>query len=125
MDLQIEVMEREATRVVVLRGSVDGLTAERMQAALTAEVDGGNIRLVCDLAAVEYTSSAGLRALLATVKRARSQGGDLRLAAVNPPVRRVLEMSGFTSVLRLYEDVDSAVASYAGQSDPGPEEVRK
>jgi anti-sigma B factor antagonist len=48
------------------------------------------------------------------VKQAHSQGGDLRLAAVNPAVRRVLELSGFTSVLRLYDDVDTAVASYAG-----------
>jgi anti-sigma B factor antagonist len=114
MDLEIEVVAREPARVVVLRGSVDGLTAERMQATFAAEVDGGNVRLVGDLAAVEYTSSAGLRALLATVKQARSQGGDLRLAAVNPAVRRVLEMSGFTSVLQLYEDVETAVASYDG-----------
>jgi anti-sigma B factor antagonist len=113
MDLRIEVVERDRARVVVMNGSVDGLTAERMQAALTAEVEGGHVWLVGDLGGVEYTSSAGLRALLATVKQARSQGGDLRLASVNPAVRRVLEMSGFTSVLRLYEDVDSAVASYA------------
>jgi anti-sigma B factor antagonist len=113
MELEIKVVQRDQTRVVVLSGSVDGLTADRMQAALTAEVDGGHVRLVGDLGAVEYTSSAGLRALLATVKQARSQGGDLRLAAVNPAVRRVLELSGFTSVLRLYDDVDAAVASYA------------
>jgi anti-sigma B factor antagonist len=114
MELDIRVESRDRTRIVVLTGSVDGLTAERMQEAMSAEVDGGHVRLVGDLGAVEYTSSAGLRALLATVKQARSQGGDLRLAAVNPAVRRVLELSGFTSVLRLYDDVDTAVASYAG-----------
>jgi anti-sigma B factor antagonist len=114
MELEITVVPRDHARVVVLNGSVDGLTAERMLAALSAEVDDGHVRLVGDLGGVEYTSSAGLRALLATVKQARSRGGDLRLAAVNPAVRRVLEMSGFTSVLRLYDDVDTAVASYTG-----------
>jgi anti-sigma B factor antagonist len=63
---------------------------------------------------VLYTSSAGLRALLATVKDARSRGGDLRLAAVNPAVRKVLDLSGFTSILKVYDEVDEAVASYAG-----------
>jgi anti-sigma B factor antagonist len=113
MELEIKVEARDQTRVVVLTGSVDGLTAERLLATLSAEVDSGHTRLVGDLGAVEYTSSAGLRALLATVKQARSQGGDLRLASVNPAVRRVLELSGFTSVLRLYDDVDTAVASYS------------
>jgi anti-sigma B factor antagonist len=113
MELDIKVESRDRARVVVLTGSVDGVTAEGMQAALSAEMDGGHVRLVGDLAAVDYTSSAGLRVLLATVKQARSQGGDFRLAAVTPPVRRVLELSGFTSVLRVFDDVATAVASYA------------
>jgi anti-sigma B factor antagonist len=46
------------------------------------------------------------------VKQARQQGGDFRLAAVHPPVHKVLEMSGFTSILKLYTDVELAVASY-------------
>lgn len=102
-----------ATTVVRVRGSVDSLTAEALQDALQAHVVDGRVRLVCDLSAVDYTSSAGLRALLATLKAARSQGGDFRLAAVQPGVHRVLELSGFTTILRLYGDVDAAVASYA------------
>jgi hypothetical protein len=31
---------------------------------------------------------------------------------VLPPVHKVLEMSGFTTILKLYPDVDGAVASY-------------
>jgi len=85
MDIVVE--QRAPTTVVRITGSVDGLT-------------------------VSYTSSAGLRALLATVKQARSAGGDFRLAGVLPPVHKVLEMSGFTTILKLYTDVDGAVASY-------------
>jgi hypothetical protein len=36
---------------------------------------------------VDYTSSAGLRVLLAVVKEARSRGGDVRLAAVRDNVQ--------------------------------------
>ena len=49
---------------------------------------------------------------MATLKDARRQGGDFRLAGVQPPVLRVLELSGFTSILKLYGDVDEAVASF-------------
>ena len=110
MDVTVE--PRGATTVVRLVGSVDGLTAEGLQAKLLDQVAGGAVRLVGDLSGVGYTSSAGLRALLATLKAARSQGGDFRLAGVQPAVLKVLELSGFTSILRHFPDVDSAVQSF-------------
>jgi anti-sigma B factor antagonist len=50
---------------------------------------------------------------LETVKETRQRGGDLRLAAVRPEVLRVLELSGFTGILKVYPDVDAATASFA------------
>lgn len=110
MDVSVE--PRGAVTVVRLVGSVDGLTADGLQASLRSQLDGGAIRLVADLSGVAYTSSAGLRALLATLKAARQMGGDFRLAAIQPAVMRVLDLSGFTSILKHYPDVDAAVASF-------------
>jgi anti-anti-sigma factor len=98
--------------LVRVSGSVDGLTADSLQTTFREQVDAGAVRLVGDLGGVEYTSSAGLRALLATLKLARQRGGDLRLAAVQPAVFRVLELSGFTTILKLFPDVDAAVKSF-------------
>ena len=111
--MQIEIIAREGATVVAIQGSVDGLTAGDLLASLGAEVQAGKTRLVADLAGVEFMSSAGLRAVLATVKDARQHGGDFRLAAVRPDVWKVLNLSGFTSILKIFPDVDSAVASYA------------
>ena len=110
MDIVVE--QHAPTTVVRITGSVDGLTADTLMATLQQQIDAGNTRLIADLSGVSYTSSAGLRALLATVKQARSRGGDFRLAAVMPPVHKVLEMSGFTSILKLYPDVELAIASF-------------
>jgi anti-sigma B factor antagonist len=97
---------------VHIAGSVDGLTAEPLQQVFTHELEAGHHQLVADFGAVDYTSSAGLRVLLSTVKRARSGGGDLRLAGPNPDVRKVLDLSGFTSILKTFETVDDAVKSF-------------
>lgn len=110
--MEVSVEQRGSVALVRIAGSVDGLTADGLQADLRAQLEGGAIHLVGDLSGVEYTSSAGLRALLATLKNARQLGGDFRLAAVRPAVLRVLEMSGFTSILKHYPDVDTAVASF-------------
>ena len=110
MDIVVE--QRAPATVVRISGSVDGLTADTLMATLQQQIDAGNTRLIADLSGVSYTSSAGLRALLATVKQSRQHGGDFRLAAVVPSVRKVLEMSGFTSIIKMYDDVDLAVASF-------------
>lgn len=111
MDISIE--PRGQVTIVGIVGSVDGLTAETLLSTLQAHVEDGHTRLVVDLSGVDYTSSAGLRALLATVKEARRRGGDLRLADINPNVRKVLELSGFATILKIYGAVDEAVDSFA------------
>ena len=112
--MEIRFREHNDITVVAIEGSVDGMTADAFLTTVGEQVRGGKTRLVADFSGVAYTSSAGLRALLATTKEARSRGGDFRLAAVHPDVHRVLELSGFTTILKLYGDVDAAIASYAG-----------
>jgi anti-anti-sigma regulatory factor len=46
------------------------------------------------------------------MKDARQQGGDFRLAAVPPEVWKVLHLSGFTSIVKSFPDVESAVGSF-------------
>jgi anti-sigma B factor antagonist len=89
------------------------VTAPMLMAEFQTCVAAGNVLIVADLGGVDYTSSVGLRALLATMKETRMQGGDLRLCNVMPNVLKVLEMSGLTSIMKLYVEVDAAVASYA------------
>ena len=72
----------------------------------------GASQLVADLSQVEFMSSAGLRAILAALKEARQHGGDLRLAAAQPGVEKILKISGFTSILKAYPSVDEALSSF-------------
>ena len=111
--MQISIEQQGQVTVVALAGSIDALTADTITLALQEQVAAGHTRLVAAFEAVEYTSSAGLRVLLATLKETRQRGGDLRLASVQDRVRGVLELSGFTSILKVYPDVAQAVASYA------------
>lgn len=111
--MEIETNTSGGITVVGIRGSVDGLTADELLRAFAQRVTEGSVNLVCDCSALDYTSSAGLRSLLGAVKLARQHGGDLRLAAIQKPVLRVLDLSGFTGILKHYPDVQSAVTSFA------------
>jgi anti-sigma B factor antagonist/stage II sporulation protein AA (anti-sigma F factor antagonist) len=102
--------------VVVLSptGRVDQATAEPLKTALAphlARCAHGQDHVVLDLAGVDYIGSAGLRVLMLAAKQAKAQHGFLAVAAVQPLVQEILEISKFTLVLRVLPTVRDAVAA--------------
>lgn len=110
--MNVSISQQDAVIVVAISGSVDSLSADQLTESFVGELNAGHVKLVADFSAVNYTSSAGLRAVLAAVKESRRLGGDLRIAAVQPDVLRVLSLSGFTSIIKIYDAVAAAVSSY-------------
>jgi anti-sigma B factor antagonist len=111
--MEVTVVQQDPVTVVAVQGSIDSLTADQLTQALAAQVDAGHSKLVADFSGVHYTSSAGLRSLLITLKSCRKQGGDFRVAAVQPGVLNVLSMSGFTNLIKVFDSVSLAVDSYS------------
>ncbi len=111
--MKTEVRHEGTATVVAVRESVDALTAPELTRLLSEQIKGGHRNLVVDLTAVEFMSSAGLRTLLGGVKEARTNGGDLRLASTNPGIDKVLKMSGFNNVARVFTSSGEALASFS------------
>jgi len=109
------IHERQVGSVTVLvfKGRIDALTSPSIIEFIQAQIAKGNIKLVADLSGVDYTSSAGLRVLLGAIKETRAQNGDMRLAEVQPDVLKILNLSGVTNIMKNFDDVNSAVASYS------------
>lgn len=110
----MEFVTREDRNICIVSaiGHIDALTAAQVEEKMVSKVNDGLNKLVLDLSQVEFMSSAGLRAILAGMKETRQAGGDLRLAAAQPGVEKVLQISGFTSVIKLYGEIDEAVSSF-------------
>jgi anti-sigma B factor antagonist len=111
--MDIEVQLEGDVAVAAFRGSLDRLTANEALQALTQQVLAGHAKLVADLSGLDYISSSGLRTLLSVMKDCRAKGGDFRLAGASPDVGKVLELSGFTGILKTFPTRDAAVQSFA------------
>jgi len=111
----MEIRDRQVANVTILtiNGSIDALTAPQITEYIQGLIARGQARLIADFSGVDYTSSAGLRVLLGAIKETRTLSGDLRLAAVKPDVLKVLNLSGFTSIMKMFPDLEAALASYA------------
>ncbi len=111
--------------VVTVAGRIDHSNADELQRALAPAVAEAGAAIVLDFAAVEYISSMGLRALMVAAKGVRARQGRIGIAALQPVVREIFDISRFDHVLEVYATVADAMASLsapvAGASGPaGP-----
>ena len=110
--MNTEVQHEINSTVIIVTGSVDALTASDLSKVLMNQITDGHANLVVDLIGVEFMSSAGLRTLLGAVKEARSNGGDLRITSTNPGIDKVLKMSGFHNIAKVFPSQAEAVSSF-------------
>lgn len=96
--MEIKTTTDGSTLTIAVSGRVDTVTAPELEAGLKF---GDATQAVIDLAGVPYMSSAGLRLLLTAHKTMLANGGELRIANVQPPVREVLDITGFSDILNL------------------------
>ena len=107
----MEIANENVGDAVVARfeGSLDTTTAPDALAHLDALVEDGQSTIVVDFSSVDFVSSAGLRVLLATAKKIGTSG-SLRLFGLNPSVREVFDVSGFSTIFAIFDDESSALA---------------
>jgi anti-anti-sigma factor len=98
--------------IVAISGRIDAVTSRDLEAVLSNLIDNNNKKIVASLAGVEYISSAGLRVLLAALKRLRQEQGDLRLASLQPSVREVFDITGFAKLFTILSSEKEAVDSW-------------
>ncbi len=97
--------------VLELIGSLDGHTSMKFDEYLNAVTAAGfaSIVLVCER--LDYLSSAGIGVLAGTIKRCREGKGDLRLCCVDDKMRRVMQLIGLLSLVRVYDNERGAINS--------------
>ncbi len=54
-----------------------------------------------DMAGVDYVASSGLRSRLIAAKQIKAAGHDLSLSCLQPSVREVFNISGFSTIFRI------------------------
>lgn len=113
--MEIQSQQRQGILVISLTGSLDALTADQAQRTIGDQLDGGQHQIVLDLDQLDFMSSSGLRLLLNVLRRSRDLGTGFCLAAVQPDVRRSLEISGLERILDIYRSVEDAVGRFNPQ----------
>jgi anti-sigma B factor antagonist len=111
--MEITTKKYKHCDLLSLQGKVDSYTAPDLTKAIEAINQNGQFKIVLDLGKLEYMSSAGFRALLIGQRNCkRYNRGEVVLAAVPKKIMDALELTGFTPLFRVFDDVTAAVGSF-------------
>lgn len=91
-------------------GRLDSASSPVLERQAFDCIDAGERRLLLDFSALDYISSAGLRAALAVAKRMNAAGGKLALCSLSPQVAEVFEISGVDAIIDIHPSAESATA---------------
>ncbi|HKB69662.1 MAG TPA: STAS domain-containing protein [Thermoanaerobaculia bacterium] len=111
--MEISIREDGRVRIVSVTGDlVIGESEASFKRAVTRLIDEGHVDLLLDLGKVGMVDSTGLGALVRTLTTAQKEGGQAKLLAPPPNLKKLLEMTQLDSVFDIHHDLEEAVASF-------------
>jgi anti-anti-sigma factor len=109
--MEIREERNDGLLILALGGRLDATSSKMFEEKILAAIGGGETKLVIDLSALDYISSAGLRVFLVAAKRLNPLGGKLVLCSLQEPVKEVFNIVGFYSIFSISGSADEALAS--------------
>ena len=111
------LIEEQSIRIttIQLEGRVDAFNAPQLRQDVNDLLSEGVNRIVFDLSQVSFFDSAAMAVLVNTLKRARGEGGDVKLVLPEAETgQRIIKLTKFDRVFDMYDSVLQAQQSFGG-----------
>jgi anti-sigma B factor antagonist len=108
--MEIATRNEHGLTIVKVTGRLDAVTGQEFDQKAAEWTDLPNSRIIIDFSQLEYISSYGLRSLLSLTKALHDSCGTIAIAGINGLVEEVIQVSGFDTIIPVYDDVESAIA---------------
>jgi anti-anti-sigma factor len=106
--------------IVTLPAEIDICNADDVRDTLLAVLKRGIMLLVIDMTGTTFCDCAGAGAVARAHVRAWDAGGQVRLAAGVPIVRRLLALTGVDRIVPVFDSLAAALAPGPARPERGP-----
>lgn len=86
---------------MTLNGRIDTTNADQFQQDIASLMEGDLPDIDIDCSGMTYTSSQGLRIFLLLQKSVMARGGQLVMRNMNPMVKEVFDITGFSNIITI------------------------
>jgi anti-anti-sigma factor len=104
LEVRSEIIDGVAVFRIAGKFDTQALTNEVLQSGVGGAVNAGNPWIIFDMREVNFITSAGVRVVLMTAKRAAAAKGGLSIFGVRSEVNKVFEISGLTKIIPIASD---------------------
>ncbi len=95
--------------VLKIKGRVDTVNSSALEGEVNQVFDSGEKNLIFDCSHMDYISSSGLRVFLVTQKKVTPINGKLYLCNMQPAIREIFRISGFSNLFRIFDTQEEAL----------------
>lgn len=99
--MNVTIDTADGKTLVTLDGRLDTTNADQFQQDITPLMEGEKPDIDIDCTGMSYTSSQGLRLFLTLQKSVMARGGKLVLRNMNPQVKEVFDITGFSNIITI------------------------
>ena len=99
--MEITINKQDNKTLVVLNGRIDTTNADKFQQDMAQLMEEENPDIDIDCTEMSYTSSQGLRIFLMLQKSVMQHGGKMVLRNMNPQVKEVFDITGFSNIITI------------------------
>ena len=99
--MKVTINKQNEKTLVVLDGRIDSTNADQFQQDIASLMEGEKPDIDIDCTNMTYTSSQGLRVFLLLQKSVMARDGKMVLRNMNPMVKEVFDITGFTNIITI------------------------
>ncbi len=95
--------------LVTIDGRIDTTNYNVFENAMNQLFEENVNAILLDCSGLSYISSSGLRVFLTVQKKMMSTGGKFLLFAMQPTIKEIFDISGFSSIFSIFDTEDAAL----------------
>lgn len=108
--METKISKTDNYTLIGIVGRIDTVTAVEFEKAVSQALVTEDHAIVIDCSGMDYISSSGLRVFLMLQKKMSAKKGLLHLCCLQPNIREIFDISGFSGIFKLFTDLSSATA---------------
>ena len=121
---EVRVKKLRDCTIVEPRGEIDLHSALQLKDRLLSLFGTGHTNIILDLNKLDFMDSNGLGVCIEAYKRARREGGSLKLACGRKNLCKMFSITGLNQVFSIYDTVEDCLketSAYASEEPAQPD----
>jgi len=109
--MRLDIETKDGVTRIHVGGRLDAETAAEFNRAVDAQLDKGVLRVVVNLAELEYLNSSGLSRFIHLAQQLKKRGGRLAVCALKGPAAEVFDAAQLETLIPQYATEAEALAA--------------